>query len=656
MPTPGIEKKTAASVAAQAEQAPVPSPGEGAAQEDGGSAQKAIVKGRQATTRKGTAPRGAAQAASRARKTAAATSKGGEARPVPAPRGETPTEKEGPARQAKAKPQARAADNRATAAPKEAAKRKATAEKPAASPARRPGRPPKAPASAGTNGPATPPTEVAKAPLAGVADGAEPLVERDGGLPHAQLMALQQQLRQLAVPVVIVFEGWDAAGKGTLLGELLEGLDPRGYRVHTMGRPSAAESRYPGFRRYWTAMPKEGDISLFVGSWYREVSDEVLVSRKARKALDQHYQEIIQMESQLVANGTLLLKFFLDISQKEQKKRLKALESKKSTRWRVSKEDWQQNQQYEKLRHLYDEMIPRTHLDGALWHVMQGEKKGERKREMYSIVLDAFTKAVKQRQSKARPWDTPTLPHVFPMPTSTRLSLDGVQPMQEEQAGYKQAIDQAQDKLQRLQNEIYRKQIPLILGFEGWDAAGKGGSIRRLTSALDPRGFRVVPISAPTGEEKAHHHLWRFWQALPKDGHIAIFDRTWYGRVMVERIEGFCTQAQWMRGYEEINQFEWELYQHGAVLRKFWLHISKEEQLRRFEARQSTPEKQWKITEEDWRNREKWPQYYQAVNDMLQKTNTAYAPWTVVEADNKKYARLKVLYTVIEAMEEALEM
>ena len=216
---------------------------------------------------------------------------------------------------------------------------------------------------------------------------------------------------------------------------------------------------------------------------------------------------------------------------------------------------------------------------------------------------------------------------------------------------YKEQLKKQQAKLSVLHNKIYKKRIPVIVAYEGWDAAGKGGNIRRVAAALDPRGYEAIPIAAPTKDELAHHYLWRFWTRLPKTGHIAIFDRTWYGRVMVERLEGFCTSEEWHRAYQEINEFEKELYDWGAVIVKFWLHIDQDEQLRRFTERQNTPEKQWKITEEDWRNREKWPQYEVAVNDMLRYTSTDFAPWNIIESNDKKFARIKALRTLIHAIE-----
>lgn len=470
-----------------------------------------------------------------------------------------------------------------------------------------------------------------------------------------RLTALQQAVSAAKIPVVIVFEGWNASGKGTMVSKLIEGLDPRGYQVYPIRKPTAEEQAYPTMRRYLTKMPEKGDISVFCGSWYREVSNACFESKAARKCLNQRYDEIVSLESQLVCDGALIIKFFLHIPRKEQKARLRDLESRKSTRWRVEKEDWEQNERYEEYLRLYDAMIARTHFEGALWHALRSDNKRACVQQIYETVLTEFEAALRQRQDAHPAWDTPYLPHLESMTTLSMPALDAFDPEQALTDPYKPAIDKAQKQLSKLQSELYRRGIGMAIGFEGWDAAGKGGAIRRLTSALDARGFDVVPIAAPTPTEKGHHHLWRFWNALPHDGYITVFDRTWYGRVMVERIEGFCTEPQWKRAYEEINRFEAEIIAHGTILVKFWMHIDSETQLTRFNDRQASPDKQWKITAEDWRNREKWPQYAAAVEEMLQKTNTATARWTVVEANNKQFARLKVLHTVIQAIEARLE-
>ncbi|MCE5343941.1 MAG: hypothetical protein LLF96_10235, partial [Eubacteriales bacterium] len=408
---------------------------------------------------------------------------------------------------------------------------------------------------------------------------------------RATLIALQQQIRAANIPVVIVFEGWDAAGKGTMLSKLLEGLDPRGYQVYPMRQPTEDESRFPLMRRYWVKTPAQGDISIFCASWYREVSKACFENKTARKRLAQSYREIVNLESSLVCDGVLLIKFFLHISRKEQKERLKVLESKKNTRWRVQKEDWEQNDRYGEYLRLYDAMIARTHYEGMLWHVLRSDNRRVCIKQIYDVVINAFRAALKDRDENRRIWDTPFLPHLDSVTTRTFPQLVTFDPEQALTDPYKPAVDKAQKRLRKLQNDLYRKGVSMAICFEGWDASGKGGVIRRLSSALDPRGYDVVPIAAPTPLEKSHHHLWRFWDAVPEDGHIAIFDRTWYGRVLVERVEGFCTQSEWKRAYEEINRFEAELVAHGMIVCKFWLQIDSDTQLSRFQDREYTLDK-----------------------------------------------------------------
>ena len=219
---------------------------------------------------------------------------------------------------------------------------------------------------------------------------------------------------------------------------------------------------------------------------------------------------------------------------------------------------------------------------------------------------------------------------------------------------YRSQVDRYQTWMRILGYHLYYQKRPLVIVFEGWDAAGKGGAINRLTERLDPRSYVVHPISAPRGDDAEKHYLWRFWRRLPDNGNIAIFDRSWYGRVMVERVEGFCTEAEWRRAYQEIRDFEAQLVGFGTIVMKFWMHVSKEEQLRRFEERQSVANKAWKLTDEDWRNREKWPAYETAVDEMVARTSTYDAPWTLVSATDKKAARLTVLTTLCDRLEEAL--
>ena len=468
-----------------------------------------------------------------------------------------------------------------------------------------------------------------------------------------KLMALQHKLQEEKIPMVIVLEGWQASGKGTLAGELLEGLDPRGYSVAVEGLYSDDEDLYPAMHRYWVNMPRQGMVSVFIGSWYHDLC-AMLVKGKHPKRSARRLKQIKLMEQMLLRDGAVIEKFFINVPAKVQKQRLKDLHSRKMTRKALTKDDFAQNKHYDKWQAAYRQVMEESAQPGAAWHLLSGEDKKAAKRTLYETVIASMEQAIALRRNGDRSWDTESLTDHKPIPTEPIAALATYETNLTLEGSYKEAVDAAQKKLHKLQYELFRKGIPVVIAFEGWDAAGKGGSIRRLTSALDPRGFDVVPIASPTAEEKAHHHLWRFWKALPKRGDMTVFDRTWYGRVMVERLEGFCTEAQWKRAYEEMNLFERDLHRDGAVLCKFWLQISPEEQLKRFNSRAENPDKQWKITEEDWRNREKWSLYEEAVNDMLQKTNTAYAPWTVVEADSKQFARVKVLETVIAAIEKRL--
>ncbi len=462
-------------------------------------------------------------------------------------------------------------------------------------------------------------------------------------LLKSQLSALQQPLRQAKIPVIILLEGFSASGKGDLIAQLISQLDPRGYSVHTSPAITEAEARLPLLAPFWQKLPPQGEMAILEGSWYSRI---LALPKKQQEAA---LEAALVFERQLVDDGYLILKCFLTVEQEEQSKRLHKLAQNPATTWRVTKKDWKQNKHYEEDWQKASKMMAQTNPDYSPWMVVDGTHP-----TMAAIqLLDTVTQLI---DSSIAQGTTPTPAQVEsnfllqPIPLLSEVSLH--QTITDED--YKAQLKVEKSALQQLHSQLYQKKIPVVLAFEGWDAAGKGGAIRRLSWALDPRGYDVIPIASPSKEELARHYLWRFWTKLPKDGHIAIFDRTWYGRVMVERLEGFTPEDRWSRGYEEINEFEAELSRWGAVVIKFWIQIDKDEQLRRFTDRQNTPEKQYKLTDEDWRNREKWAVYESAIDEMLQKTNTAQAPWVIVEGNDKKYARLKVLRTLREALEERL--
>ena len=469
---------------------------------------------------------------------------------------------------------------------------------------------------------------------------------------------LQREARAKGLPVMVVFEGWGASGKGTMISRLIQPLDPRGFKVFTIQAENEEEHMHPFLWRFWTKTPAKGRMHIFDRSWYRRVITEQMDAPMDQKRLDAAYHQILSFEEQLSADGTLIIKFFLHISADEQEKRLKKLERSSETKWRVTKADWKHFKQYKAYLPMYDHMLEQTDMSWAPWHVIEATDREYAAVKVMTIVAGMIEERLNEENAKeSRSHLAERAQKELPGTEETMRTtvLDGVDvSLTMTKEDYKKRLSVLQKELTRLQNEMYLKRIPVVVALEGWDAAGKGGAIKRLTEPLDPRGYEVVPTAAPNDIEKAHHYLWRFWRAMPKDGHMTIFDRTWYGRVRVERIEGFCSQAEWRRAYREINQMEQNLTDHGVIVLKFWLQIDKDEQERRFNERMEDPEKQWKITDEDWRNREKWDAYVKAVDEMILRTSTTYAPWTIVEADSKYYARIKILETVVRALKNRI--
>ena len=472
-----------------------------------------------------------------------------------------------------------------------------------------------------------------------------------------QLGRLQRECKEKGIPVIIVFEGFGASGKGTMINKLIESLDPRGFRVYTTQSETMEEHYRPFLWRFWNMMPEKGRISILDRSWYRILMNDRFDRKTTEKQLSYAFDEIVSFEKLLTDDGIVIMKFFLDISKKEQAKRLAVLEDSKETAWRVTEDDKKRNKHYDEFRRIVEEVLERTDRDNAPWNVIEAHDREYAAAKVISAVVSRLKAALEEQAKRAAvpkvsPQESAQI-HYDPFRTSVLAGVDLSKTLEKEE--YKARLKDLQARLSMLHNEVYRRRIPVILAFEGWDAGGKGGAIKRLTQAMDPRGYEVNPISAPNDIEKAHHYLWRFWTKVPKAGHVAIFDRSWYGRVMVERIEGFCTEEEWRRAYREMNAMEESWANDGAVVLKFWMHIDKDEQERRFKERQDNPDKQWKITDEDWRNRAKWGEYEVAVDEMLVHTSTTYAPWIVVEANSKYYARIKVLETVIDAIEKRLK-
>ena len=469
----------------------------------------------------------------------------------------------------------------------------------------------------------------------------------------ARLAVLQRACKAAGMPVMIVFEGLGASGKGTQINRLIQAMDPRGFVVHAVNKESQEEAMHPFLWRFWTKIPPKGQIAVFDRSWYRTVLTDRFDQRTPEAALPQAFEDIRSFEEQLTSGGYVLIKLFLYISKEEQKKRFQKLLQTEETAWRVSKEDLQRNKRYQEYLDMNEEMLQKTDTDFAHWTIIEAEHRDFAAAKIMTVVANRLQAELDKQKNEEK---KPVIKDTGESESFRSGALSGVDLTKKlSRDEYKKRLQALQERIGFLHNELYRLRIPVVLGFEGWDAGGKGGAIKRLTSHLDPRGYLVHPTASPNDTERQYHYLWRFWKDMPKDGHITIFDRTWYGRVMVERIEGFCTKEEWKRAYREINEMEQHLVNAGAVVLKFWMQIDKDEQERRFRDRMNNPEKQWKITDEDWRNREKWDQYEVAVNEMLLRTSTSYAPWIIVEGNDKYYARVKVLETVIEAIEKKIK-
>jgi polyphosphate kinase 2 (PPK2 family) len=524
------------------------------------------------------------------------------------------------------------------------------------------------------------------------------------------LYDMEQALFETRIPALIVLEGWAGTGKIGLIRRLTRRLDPRGLRVHPITPPRTYEQQYPWLYRFWLKTPSYGRMAIFDRSWYREL----LAGRTERAIGAQQWRErcedIAAFERQLADDGAIIVKFWLHISKHEQRRRFRKLLADRLTAWQVTDEDRRQNKRYGRMYDAVEDLLARTDAPYAPWAILPATSNHYARVAAFETILAAF-------ESRLGPVSAPAGAHEEAFDDSGAAIRRGLDTMRAraapllndegrrtkellssfvlrpsssvqsavatsadacstslvpaphpsvgilgrvdltrrlDQKEYEQKLDRLQAKIHLLGFEVYSQKRPVVLVFEGWDAAGKGGAIQRITEKLDPRGFVVHAIAAPSGDDKAHHYLYRFWRRLPPRGAIAIFDRSWYGRVLVERVEGFARPDEWQRAYAEINEFERQLVEFGTIICKFWVHLSPEEQLRRFEERQNVPYKAWKLTDEDWRNREKWPQYEQAADEMLMRTSTPAAPWTIVESEDKRFGRIKALQTVVLRLEDEL--
>ena len=564
-----------------------------------------------------------------------------------------------------------------------------------------------------------------------------------------RMVVLQQRARVEGVGLVVLFEGWNGAGKGSRISDLMYHMDARATSVHVMENLDVAAARaftgtsegvtgfYPVMQEFWKSLGERGTITFFDRGWYTAAIQHLLYTvfgdisfmdtkhhkskKAARKAaekvaeyasyerhidtLARFIESTADFERQLVDDGYVVVKFFVHVRQEAQRERLERLHADPSTRWRVSPEKLARVANYQEAFYLYDRLLSNSDFDFAPWTLINGEDKRAANLHIAETLVNALSNALEAKTET----DDPTIDgEVREAPIDGKKDSGGVAEDAElgvacdasqdaadqvrmraereaacqseaapresrfpivadcpnldeidhtlivEPVAYKAELKAEQRRLNRLEMEMYQRRIPLMIMYEGWDAAGKGGNIKRVAQALDARSYTIFPSPAPTKPELMHPHLWRYWTRLPKAGHVGIYDRSWYGRVLVERVEGFATPSEWSRAYDEINEFEREMIRWGAILLKFWVDVSQDEQLRRFEDRASDPAKQWKITDDDWRNREKYPQYKAAIEDMFRLTSTPFAPWIVLESDNKRYARVKALKLINDALEARL--
>lgn len=513
---------------------------------------------------------------------------------------------------------------------------------------------------------------------------------------RTELLALQQDLRSADFPVIVVFAGVDGAGKGESVNLINEWMDPRWIVTQAYDELSDEERERPAFWRFWRDLPPKGQIGLFLSCWYsRPILDHVH-GHIGTAQFDEQMKRILAFEKMLAEDGALILKFWMHLGKEAQKRRLKTLEKDPLQSWRVKKADWQNWKRYDQFIATAERTLQHTGTGQTRWIIVEGEDARYRSLSVLTALRDAIRKQLADRTQRLvaiaaqraaasakrsaelvevhdhldaielaaatearrkggrrRKESTATLTAEGVIRPRTVLdALDMTQSLGKEEYGL--ALKQTRAELAVLCHQAKERKISTLLVFEGVDAAGKGGSIRRLTAGLDARDYRVIPIAAPTDEENAHHYLWRFWRHLPRAGRVTVFDRSWYGRVLVERVEGFALTDEWMRSYAEINEFEEQLVQQGVVLAKFWIHINKDEQYRRFKERETIAYKKWKLTDEDWRNRANWEAYELAVNEMVERTGTRQAPWVLIEGNDKNHARIKILRTVCERLRDRL--
>ncbi len=464
-----------------------------------------------------------------------------------------------------------------------------------------------------------------------------------------KLFQLQQKCHEHKIAVLVTILGVDGSGRGSLVNTLSSWLDAKKINNRTFWRTTDEEKDRPDSWKYWVKLPGYGDFGIFFGGWYDETIRKASYGDISEDELFKTMNKRVKMERTLAKNNYAIAKFWLHLSDDEHQKR-RVARQKEQGKYRFTPYDVRSENNYPNLIETVSKTITMTDRDFAPWYVIDAHDKNFKIISVARALINNLENVIAIRTSI----DAADSPE--PQQDESQITaLDRVDLSQSlERDEYRKELKKLKNEIYQLSYKAYHRGISSTLVFEGGDAGGKGGAIRRISSSVDSRITRIIPISAPTDEELAHHYLWRFWRHVPLSGYVTIYDRSWYGRVLVERVEKYAKFNEWRRSYAEINNFEEELTEGKNILLKFWMHISPEEQLRRFKEREVVPWKNYKITDEDWRNRERAADYRIAADEMFMRTDTEYAPWHIVPAESKYFARIFVLKTYRDALIKAL--
>ncbi len=486
---------------------------------------------------------------------------------------------------------------------------------------------------------------------------------------HMKLFELQLKCEELKIPILITIAGLDGTGRGEIVNSLSTWFDAKKMRNHTFWNPTDEARNRPEAWRYWMNLPKAGEIGIFLGGWYSEPIRLAATKEISEAELYKILSERTEMERILSNDDYVIIKFWLHVDEKEHQKRQSKRVKEKGS-YHFTPYDEKSESDYSSLVETVAKAIPMTDREYAPWCIIDAFDKNFRNIAVARALIESMEHAIAKKLEVQNGQNTSKNQDDEKDKSKENIIEEQISPEQKDdyitildrvdltkslsKQDYKAQLEELENDIFKLTYQAYHEGISSTIIFEGGDASGKGGAIRRLGSAIDARITRIIPISSPTDEELSRHYLWRFWRHVPMAGYVTMYDRSWYGRVLVERVEGYAKPEEWKRAYSEINDFESQLVDNKNILIKFWLHVSSEEQLARFKSREETPWKRYKITDDDWRNREKMPKYKIAADEMFMRTDTVKAPWHIISAESKLYARIEVMKIYREALRKAL--